>query len=151
MVTAAAVYAYAMRARIAPHLRALGFQGSGQRYELPHEKAWAQLGFQKSRGNTARSVRFTVNLSVIGKAAWERAREEASWLPGRPNPNVHHGSRGEMVRIGLLLPSGSDVWWGFEAGEGSVEELAEPCATDVCTAITDCAVPHLHRALAALP
>ncbi|GAA0912957.1 DUF4304 domain-containing protein [Streptomyces thermoalcalitolerans] len=137
MVTAAAVHAYAMRTRTAPHLRALGFKGSGQRYALPHEKAWAQLGFQKSRGNTARSMRFTVNLSVIGKEAWERAHAEASWLPERPNPNVRYGARGETVRIGLLLPSRSDVWWGFEAGEGPVEELAEPCATDVCTVITD--------------
>lgn len=151
MITAVDVYEHAMRARIVPHLRALGFKGSGQRYALPHDRAWTQLGFQRSRGNSASNVRFTINLSVIGKAAWERAREEATWLPVRPNPNVHYGSRSAMVRIGLLLPSGSDVWWSFEAGDGPVEELAEPCATDVCTVITDYAVPYLNRGPADLP
>lgn len=139
-----------MRARIVPHLRTLGFKGSGQRYALPHDKAWAQLDFQKSRGNAARSVRFTVNLSVIGKAAWERAREESPWLPVRPNPNAHCGARGEMARIDTLLPAGSDVWWSFGTGDVSVEELAEPHATDVCTVITNYAVPCLNRGPAGL-
>lgn len=138
-----------MRARIVPHLRTLGFKGSGQRYALPHD-AWAQPRFQKSRGNTARSVRFTVDLPVIGKAVWERAREESPWLPVRPNPNVHYGARGEMARIGTLLPAGSDVWWSFDAGDVSVEELAEPHATDVCTVIANYAVPCLNRGLAGL-
>lgn len=42
------VYDDLMKASFAPALRGVGLKGSGGRFELPSEKYWAQLGFQKS-------------------------------------------------------------------------------------------------------
>ncbi|RPE41173.1 uncharacterized protein DUF4304 [Streptomyces sp. Ag109_O5-1] len=58
-----------MRTQIAPALRALGFKGSGQIFELPHPASWALLGFQKSAYNTARHVEFTVTARQPGTVA----------------------------------------------------------------------------------
>lgn len=147
MTTALEVYDYALRHRFALHLRSLGFKGSGRHYALPHESAWAQVGFQKSRGNTADRVRFTINLSVIDKAAWEDARERFPYYPARPNPNHIYGVSGSHQRIGHLLPGRSDVWWSFATGQESADVLAEPNASDVCFALTEYALPYMLRLL----
>lgn len=42
------VYAELMKRVFAPALREAGLKGSGGRFELPSQKYWAQLGFQKS-------------------------------------------------------------------------------------------------------
>src|SRR5882757_3399617 len=62
--TAQEAFTSLLRAQIAPGLRALGFKGSGQTYELPHLETWALIGFQKSAHNTARHIEFTVNVTV---------------------------------------------------------------------------------------
>ncbi|HZG03318.1 MAG TPA: DUF4304 domain-containing protein [Streptomyces sp.] len=153
MTTAHEVYDHAVRARIAPFLRGLGFRGSGARYALPSDTVWAQLGLQRSRGNSADEVAFTVNVSVIGRAEWERACAQSPRLlagrpgrpgPARPSPNVHHAV-GETVRIGSLMPGGRDVWWSFRSGPEPAGELAEPVVAEVCAAIGDHALPHLLR------
>uniref|UniRef100_UPI003A8AB972 DUF4304 domain-containing protein n=1 Tax=Streptomyces sp. Agncl-13 TaxID=3400628 RepID=UPI003A8AB972 len=66
--TAQQAFASLMRARIAPGLRALGFKGSGQTYELPHLETWALIGFQKAAHKTAGQVEFTLNVTVADKA-----------------------------------------------------------------------------------
>jgi len=58
-----------LRDQIAPRLRALGFTGSGHQYVWPAAEHWASLGFQKSRRGTGTELEFTVNVSVVGRAA----------------------------------------------------------------------------------
>jgi len=77
-----------LRSAIAPALRAFGFKGSGQTFELADERFWALLGFQKSLASDRSMVKFTVNLCVIDKAKYSNAQEEASYLPAKPTPNI---------------------------------------------------------------
>jgi hypothetical protein len=97
--TAQEAFKEMLRSAIAPALRALGFKGSGQTFELADERFWAFLGFQKSLSSDRSVVKFTVNLCVIDKAQYSKAREEASYLPAKPTPNVR-GGRGWWERIG---------------------------------------------------
>jgi hypothetical protein len=48
-----------LQSTIAPRLRALGFKGSGQVFELPDERFWALVGFQKSVSSDRSKVKFT--------------------------------------------------------------------------------------------
>ncbi|MER8046958.1 DUF4304 domain-containing protein [Streptomyces sp. NPDC094032] len=139
-----------LRERIGPRLRELGLAGSGPTWLLPDETRWVQLGFQKSRGNTADRQRVTVNLSVIGKDAWERARAEVPRWPARPKPNATYALPGlpPAVRIAELMPGPEgDLWWEFPGdGDGDGEATADA----LCAAIADYALPWL-RARAAEP
>ena len=129
-----------MRDGIAPHLRRLGFKGSGQAYALPSDTCWALLGFQKWRYSDSKDLKFTVNLSVVSKAAWERARSEHSWLPARPAPNAQYAADTPMwnQRIGRLLPGDEDRWWEMSAASSAVRLVDE-----VVKAIRDFALPTL--------
>ncbi|MFE4409798.1 DUF4304 domain-containing protein [Streptomyces sp. NPDC056821] len=140
--TAQEVFASMMRAQVAPGLRALGFKGSGQIFELPHPSSWALLGFQKSAYNTAGHVEFTVNVTVAGKAAWAEARERQPHLPARPSPNVVYGPAAWHSRIGRLLPTARDTWWTI-----SPKSDQSRVARDVMTAITDYALPAIRARL----
>jgi hypothetical protein len=57
-----------MKTLIAPGLRALGFKGSGQNYQLPSDDHWAMLGFQKSVSSDSETIRFTINVLVVSRA-----------------------------------------------------------------------------------
>jgi hypothetical protein len=85
--TAQDTYREMMKTQVAPALRGLGFKGSGQNYELPVAGHWAMLGFQKSAWSDASALRFTVNVLVVSRAAWEKARSERSYVPARPTAN----------------------------------------------------------------
>ena len=67
-----------MKETFAPALRSVGLKGSGGRFELPSERYWAQLGFQKSAYSDSAVLMFTVNLSVINREVWA---EQASAAP----------------------------------------------------------------------
>jgi Domain of unknown function (DUF4304) len=88
----------------------MGFTGSGRAFSLPDENHYAILGFQKSAYSDAAQVRFTVNVLVVSKRAWSKAREERSYMPEKPSPNTLWGV-GWGGRIGSLLPGNKDKWW----------------------------------------
>jgi hypothetical protein len=117
--TAQEAFKEMLRSAIAPALRALGFKGSGQTFELADERFWAFLGFQKSLSSDRSVVKFTVNLCVIDKAQYSKAREEASYLPAKPTPNVR-GGPGWWERIGEVLPQRHDLWWMLREGDPTV-------------------------------
>lgn len=126
-----------MRDLIAPALRAHGMKGSGQWYSIPSQDWWALLGFQKSRGNDAPELRFTVNLSVASKKAWAEARVgQEHWMPEKPSANTRYASAWWGSRIGLLLPAHQDKWW-YLGRDTKAEELA----AEVVDAIRDGALP----------
>jgi cold shock CspA family protein len=104
MPTAQDTYREMMKTQVAPGLRALGFKGSGQKYELPSPDHWAMLGFQKSAWSDASALRFTVNVLVVSRAAWETERTQRSYVPSRPTANRLWGAFVWQRRIGTLLP-----------------------------------------------
>src|SRR5215203_3046681 len=91
MPTAQAVFKTMLRDQVAPRLRELGFEGSRQNFSLPSETHYALLAFQKSDFSDKSAVRFTVNLTVVGREDWEQGSRRA-WpdQPLRP-PQANSG------------------------------------------------------------
>jgi hypothetical protein len=127
-----------MRDSFAPALRAAGLKGSGGRFELPSEKYWSQLGFQKSAYSDSDALKFTVNLSVISREVWAEQVLEEPYLGKKPKPSTFYGSWAEQIRIGRLTPSGEDLWWSLNRGDDP-SQLAE----QVLSTLLDLAVPWL--------
>jgi hypothetical protein len=138
--TAQGTFSDLIKTLVAPGLRALGFNGSGQNYQLPSDDHWAMLGFQKSTSSSANRVRFTVNVLVVSRRTWEAARAETSYLPERPTANTFWGTFVWQHRIGELLPGIGDVWWDVEA-DVDAAELADA----VLWAVRDYVVPAMHQ------
>jgi hypothetical protein len=129
-----------LKTLIAPGLRELGFKGSGQNYRLPSDDHWAMLGFQKSTSSDANHVRFTANVLVVRRSAWDAARAESPHLPERPTATTYWGTYVWQKRIGELLAGGEDMWWDVEAGD-SAAELADA----IVWAVRDYALPAMRR------
>jgi uncharacterized protein DUF4304 len=138
-----------MRDVLGPALRELGFRGSGRQYSLPSPAHWALIGFQTSKWSTAKSVEFTVNVTVVARAAWIRWREFAPYYDERPSANVNYGPGPREMepalraaywhqRLGELLPEHRDHWWELRAGRDSAS-----LAREVVTAIHDHALPEM--------
>ena len=126
----------------AADLRQHCFRGSGRIFTLPDERDWATLGFQSSTASTGDEARFTINLMVVGKAAWEGAREQRRWLSARPSPNTIAEHRYQQ-RIGHLI-HGRDHWWRLRGNGSNQTEVA----AEVLAAIHDHAIPVLRREVA---
>jgi hypothetical protein len=132
-----------LRERIAPALRLLGLRGSGNVFLLPHEGCWALVGFQASE-HWARAgiVKFTINLTVANKAAWDVMRTQKLWYPARPPANSSSGmSPAEDIRIGSLIPVSAtmhDRWWTIDD-----EHTSDEVADEVIAAVRDHGIPWL--------
>ena len=137
------VYAGMVKTAFAPALRAAGLRGSNGRFELPSEIYWAQLGFQKSAYSGADEVRFTVNLSVIDRAEWDRQTTARPYMGKQPKPTFHYGSWADQARIGELTPAGADKWWRIVRGAD-----VKPVQADALTDLLTYAVPWLRRRVA---
>jgi hypothetical protein len=130
-----------LRERIAPALRRFGLRGSGNVFVLPHERCWALVGFQAS-DHWARAgiVKFTINLTVANKAAWDVMRTQKLWYPPRPPANSSNGmSPAEVLRIGSLIPVRAttlDRWWTIND-----EHTSDEVADEVIAAVRTTAFP----------
>ena len=140
-----------VRDGIAPALRGLGLQGSGQSFALRSDTHWALLGFQKSRQPYADSVKFTVNITVVAREIWEVWRKASPHLPARPHANVSYGPGSRQLdpevragywqqRIGVLMPARNDYWWEIQADSDTTH-----VAQEVTAAIRDYAIPEVRR------
>lgn len=136
--TSQQVYDVLMKESFTPALRGVGLKGSGGRFELPSEKYWAQLGFQKSAHSDTQALTFTVNLSVIGRDVWTEQASANPHLGKKPAPSTFYGSWAEQTRIGQLTPSGEDFWWWLRRGEDP-----RPVADHVVSILIDTALPWL--------
>jgi len=139
-----------LRDEIAPELRAAGFKGSGQGFELPSESHWAVLGFQKSAWSDRQRVTFTVNLTVVARAVWANGRRRWPELPEKPGPNWGLPPMMESAfdtgywhsRIGQLMPGNLDQWWELDASKDSGAVAAE-----VVQSIRTYAIPEMRTRL----
>ena len=145
--TAQEIFDDAVREILRPRMKALGFAGSGTTFRLPSDSHFAMIGLQKSQFSDRRSLKFTANVTVIGKDAWEALRCSMPFYPARPAPNTFYG-RGEtdvwQVRIGHLLPGGEDRWWWIASdadAAAAVDELVAAIETSV--------LPEMHERLRA--
>jgi hypothetical protein len=120
-----------------PALRELGLSGSAKVWIVPDERDWAMLGFQASQASTGDEAKFTINLMVVGKAAWEEARLRNSYYSAKPSPNSIAFHRYQQ-RAGHLT-HGRDHWWRL-AGDGSNENQI---AAEVLKALREVIVPKL--------
>lgn len=132
------VYDELMKASFAPALRSVGLKGSGGRFELPSDRYWAQLGFQKSAHSDSDALMFTVNLSVISREIWAEEASAKPRLGDKPKPSTFYGSWADQVRIGQLTESGEDLWWRLKRGDD-----ASQVAEQVVSSLLDIAVPWL--------
>jgi hypothetical protein len=137
-MTAQQMYNDLMKRSFGPALRAVGLKGSGGRFELPSERYWSLLGFQKSAFSDSDALKFTVNLSVISRELWAGRASSQPHLGKKPAPSLHHGSWAQQVRIGRLTPSGQDLWWLLRPGEDP-----GPVNDQVVSTLVDIAVPWL--------
>nr|WP_269326854.1 DUF4304 domain-containing protein [Kineosporia mesophila] len=126
---------------MAPRLRKLGFKGSGRKYDLDVPNHFVQVDFQSWRYNTAEHVRFTVNLSVISHAEWQRFCE-TSGFPVEPKPSAGvYGPQGPWVeRLGSLKSPLEDKWWDIFLGRPT-----EPVVLEIVTAMEQDGLPEIRR------
>jgi hypothetical protein len=139
-------FASMMREQVAPALRDLGLKGSGRVFSIPSDRYWALIGFQKSVYSSSEAVSFTVNLQVVSRESWVKAREELDWLGPKPKPNVRPPSAvpdtwGE--RLGALMPRGEDHWWSIDP-----DEPTEEVAVEVVAALRAYGLPAMKRHMA---
>lgn len=132
------VYDQLMKETFAPALRTAGLRGSGGRFELPSERYWSMLGFQKSAYSDSAALKFTVNLSVIGRDVWAEHAAVRPHLGTKPAPSTFYGAWAEQVRIGRLTPDGEDLWWSLRRGDDPT-----PIGEHVVSTLLDLAVPWL--------
>lgn len=106
-----------VRDHLGPSLRARGWKGSGASWVRPHPTLWVLIGWQRSTSSDAAAVRFTGNLEVIGKDAWDAEGVPAGRAPARPPTSTYCGV-GRDERLGGVVPdSGGDVWWSVRPGD----------------------------------
>lgn len=133
-----------VRDLLSPALRELGFAGSNGDYSLRSDRCWALLSLQKSVSSTAAEVRFTVNLTVIDKAAWAEARAAWPHLPERPSSaNLSYGIGAPAERLGPLAPEATDKWWNLAR-----DARSKSIADEVVAMIGRYGLPWLHDQMA---
>lgn len=105
------LYAALIKDHISPALRSLGLVGSGGRYSLPSETHWSRIGFQKSAYSDRQEIRFTVNLLVVSRNAWDEFRLQNPHIGKEPSATIWYGSPVATTRLGTLMPDQEDQWW----------------------------------------
>jgi len=139
-MTAQEAFTMMVKEQIAPALRALGFKGSGQRFVLPSEEYWAQIGLQKFTRSNRDFVDFTANVTVVRRDVWEAERAETPYLPKQPAPNIFYGTYAWQERIGSLLPERDEKVWRVDP-----DRPTEPVAEEFVAAIRDYALPAMRK------
>lgn len=125
-----------------PALREIGFTGSGKVWTLPDERDWVMLGFQTSQASTGEEAKFTINLLVVGKSAWDEARAGHSAYSAKPSPNTI--ARHRYVQRAGFLSHGRDHWWRLD-GDGRNERQV---GDEVLRILRDLVVPKLRTEMA---
>jgi Domain of unknown function (DUF4304) len=139
-MTAQEAFTTMVKEQIAPALRELGFKGSGQRFVLPSETDWAQIGLQKFTRSNRDFVDFTANVTVVSRDVWDTERAEQPHLPKQPAPNIYYGTYAWQTRIGDLVPERREKVWRVDP-----DRPTEPVAEEFVAAIRDHALPAMRK------
>jgi hypothetical protein len=116
-VTAQDEFRVLVRDHLGPSLRARGWKGSGANWLRPHPTHWVLIGWQRSSWSDAAALRFTGNLKVIAKDAWDAEGVPAGRVPARPSTSTYWWV-GWEERLGEFVPdSGGDRWWSVRPGD----------------------------------
>jgi hypothetical protein len=87
------------------------------------------IGWQRSSWSDAATVRFTGNLKVIAKDAWDAEDVPAGRVPARPSTSTYWGvGWGGAARRGRA-DSGGDVWWSVRPGDDLAATAREVIGT----------------------
>lgn len=145
MGRAAQTFTGFLREDIAPRLRELGFKGSGRRFSLPDDDHYAVVSFNTRRTGFDDRVQFTLSVSIVEKARWERARQASPSLPTRPSAVATYGLDDDVWwrPVGTIV-GGHERWWTLDAAGTRRGFLAR----EVLGAIQDAVLPTLRRRLA---
>lgn len=103
------------------------------------------LGFQKSAWSDRESLRFTVNVQVVSKQAWEEHRRRSPRAGIKPSADTCAGSIAWWSRLGTLMPIGQDYWWTLDASSD-----CDALADEVVDAIRTHALSRMREQEAAL-
>lgn len=133
-----------MRDDIAPGLRELGFKGSGKRFYLPDTDHYAVVSFHTNKTVFPDRVKFTLNVSIVDKASWERARAVSPALPQQPSAVASYGLDDGVwwQPVGMFV-GGHERWWTLDAA-GTRREFV---AREVLGAVQDAVLPVLRQRL----
>lgn len=123
-----------LRERIAPALRALGLHGSGRSFALPSDTHFALLGLQTSKWSDSNSVRFTINVTVVGRAIWVLWHQAAPYYGERPSANTRYSPGPRELdpdtragcwqqRIGDLMPEHRDHFFQRCVGASDLDAV----------------------------
>jgi len=102
---------------VSPALREQGLLGSAGRYSIKSETHWILLAFQKSWYSDSAEVRFTVNLMVVRRDAWEELLRESPHYGKKPSAIITYNDPVRHVRIGELVDDLEDKWWRIFSGQ----------------------------------
>lgn len=130
--------------QISPVLRSLGFSGSAGTYQMPNDKAYILIGFQKSKWSTKEVVKFTVNVSVISRKVWEDAVNRGLVSDKMPSAVVGYLVDLWSRRLSQITFLGSfrDKWWKITASTD-----LETTAEDILRRIKKHALPAITKQL----
>src|SRR6185295_16565931 len=92
-----------------PIFKSNSFKTPGQCFYQDAEDFKKLFQVQKSRSNTADSIKFTFNIGIFDKIAYIEFHDGALLKNPKPNDCVIN------TRIGYLLPSKKDIWYIIES------------------------------------
>ncbi len=133
-----------LRDDIAPGLRQMGFRGSGKRFYLPDSDHYAVVSFHTAKTSFADRVKFTLNVSIVDKASWQRARIECPELPQQPSAVATYGLDDGVwwQPVGTIV-GGHERWWFLDAAGTKRDFLAR----EVLGAVEAAVLPVLRERL----
>jgi hypothetical protein len=134
-----------LRDRVAPALRRLGLKGSGQAYTLPDDDHFAQIAIRKNWHSTAEVIEYSLDFSVVRRAAWADLFADQPRRGTRPpTPSEYVGVEGAwQASIDRLSPDDREFWWAVTA-----QDDPDAVATRIVDAIRDYGLPAMRSAIA---
>ena len=141
-MTALECYKLLLNDYVSPALRERHFMGSVGKYELPHENAFIQIGFQKDKWSTKDEIGFKIDISVTSKAVWAGAQKRDSWIGHEPALIGVYPVKMWRESLAMIPFIGRDKWWKV-----TTESDLSVIANDIIKRIDKHALPKITKEL----
>lgn len=111
---------------------------------LPDRDHYAVESFHTTKSTFTDRVRFTLNVSIVDKASWERARARSPQLPQQPSAEATYGLDDGVwwQPVGTIV-GGHERWWTLDA-DGTKRQFL---AREVLGAVEAAVLPVLRERL----